>query len=114
VLVNLVKNAAEAMPGGGRIRIGLRQRPPIAGTAPCLALSIEDNGPGIPESALEKVFDSGYTTRTISESSIGWPLSHRGLGLAITRSIVEAAGGRIAAASRVAGGARLEIELPVR
>lgn len=114
VLVNLVKNAAEAMPGGGRIRIGLRQRPPMAGTTPCLALSIEDNGPGIPESALEKIFDSGYTTRTGSESAKGWPHSHRGLGLAITRSIVEAAGGRIAAASRVEGGARLEIELPVR
>ncbi len=114
VLVNLVKNAAEAMPGGGRIRIGLHQRQPMAGTAPCVALSIEDNGPGIPESALEKIFDSGYTTRTGSDSSKGWPLSHRGLGLAITRSIVEAAGGRIAAASRVEGGARLEIELPVR
>ncbi len=113
VLVNLVKNAAEAMPGGGRIHLGLRQRPPVAGTAACLALTIEDNGPGIPESALERVFDSGYTTRTGSASQIGWPLSHRGLGLAITRSIVEAAGGRIAAASRVEGGARLEIELPV-
>lgn len=114
VLVNLVKNAAEAMPGGGRIHIGLRQRPPVAGTTPCLALTIEDNGPGIPESSLEKIFTSGFTTRAGGESTSGWPLSHRGLGLAITRSIIEAAGGRIAAASRVDGGARLEIELPVR
>ncbi len=113
ILVNLVKNAAEAMPGGGRIHMGLRQRPPVAGTAACLALTIEDNGPGIPESALERVFDSGYSTRTGGASASGWPLSHRGLGLAITRSIVEAAGGRIAAASCVEGGARLEIELPV-
>ncbi len=44
----------------------------------------------------------------------GWPLSHRGLGLSITRSIVEAAGGRISAANRAQGGARIEIELPVR
>jgi signal transduction histidine kinase len=112
VLVNLVKNAAEAMPGGGRIHIGLRQRPPMAGTASCLALTVEDNGPGIPELALETIFHSGYTTRTSSEASNGWQLNHRGLGLAITRSIVEAAGGRIAAASRGEGGARFEIELP--
>lgn len=114
ILVNLVKNASEAMPGGGRIHISLRERPPAAGTAACLALAVEDNGPGIPESALEKVFTSGYTTRANGESEGAWALAHRGLGLAITRSIVEAAGGRIAAVSRNEGGARFEIELPVR
>jgi signal transduction histidine kinase len=76
---------------------------------------IEDNGPGIPLEALEKIFASGYTTRSKSDAGKGgWPLSHRGLGLAITRSIVEAAGGRVFAANRENGGARLEIELPVR
>ncbi|MGB7263972.1 MAG: ATP-binding protein, partial [Terracidiphilus sp.] len=63
VLVNLVKNAAEAMSGGGRIHISLCERPAAAGTAACLALAIEDNGPGIPEAALEKIFTPGYTTR---------------------------------------------------
>jgi two-component system, OmpR family, sensor histidine kinase ChvG len=114
ILVNLVKNASEAMPSGGRIRIGLRERPSVAGTAACLDLTIEDNGPGIPEAALEKIFNSGYTTRAGNEPGNGWPLTHRGLGLAITRSIVEAAGGRIFAANRDQGGARFEIELPVR
>jgi signal transduction histidine kinase len=110
ILVNLVKNAAEAMPEGGHIQLGLRERP-----AEWLTLTVEDNGPGIPLKALDKIFDSGYTTRSISASRHGgWPASHRGLGLSITRSIVEAAGGRIHAANRAPAGARFEIELPLR
>ncbi len=119
VLVNLVKNAAEAMPAGGRIHIGLCERPAAEGSAACMVLKIEDNGPGIPEDALEKIFTSGYTTHgqgngKDERASGGWPLSHRGLGLAIARSIVETAGGRISASNREQGGARFEIELPVR
>jgi len=114
VLVNLVKNAAEAMPQGGCIHIGVAERSATAGTAACLNLTVEDSGSGIPDKALEKIFISGYTTRGKSEPGSGWPLLHRGLGLAITRSIVEAAGGRICAANRKQGGARIEIELPLR
>lgn len=114
ILVNLVKNASEAMPGGGRIAIRLCERPSVAGTAEYLALTIEDNGPGIPASALERVFTPGYTTRDAGKAEGGWALSHRGLGLAVTRSIIEAAGGRIVASRRKEGGARFAIELPVR
>ncbi len=115
VLVNMVKNAAEAMPAGGRIHMQLCERPAAMGTAASVALVIEDNGPGIPPDALERIFASGYTTRGKSEPRKGgWPLSHRGLGLAITRSIVEAAGGRVFAANREHGVAHFEIELPVR
>jgi signal transduction histidine kinase len=115
VLVNLVKNAAEAMPTGGRIALGLHEFHAGAETAPWLVLTIEDNGPGIPAKALEKVFESGYTTRSRgAPANGGWPGTHRGLGLSITRSIVEAAGGRIHAANRTSPGARFEIELPVR
>jgi signal transduction histidine kinase len=135
VLVNLVKNAAEAMPAGGWIQIGLRKReagtPAQPGAQPgaqsgiqpddasgagaTLLLTVEDNGPGIPRKALEKIFDSGFTTRTKDDLKAGgWPGSHRGLGLSITRSIIEGAGGRIYAANRSRPGARFEIELPVR
>jgi signal transduction histidine kinase len=115
VLVNMVKNAAEAMPAGGRIRMTLSERPAAMGTAASVALVIEDNGPGIPQDALERIFASGFTTRGKSGTRKGgWQVSHRGLGLAITRSIVEAAGGRVFAANREQGGARFEIELPVR
>jgi signal transduction histidine kinase len=115
ILVNLVKNAAEAMPDGGRIQLGLRQLPGGAGAARSLMLTIEDNGPGISTKALEKIFDSGYTTRSTGAlRQGGWPASHRGLGLSITRSIVEAAGGNIHAVNRASAGARFEIELPIR
>jgi signal transduction histidine kinase len=118
ILVNLVKNAAEAMPEGGRISIGLHEFHAGAQTLPWLMLTIEDTGPGIPKRALEKIFDSGYTTRGRGgfihggSGQGGWPASHRGLGLSITRSIVEAAGGHIHAANRAGPGARFEIELP--
>jgi signal transduction histidine kinase len=115
VLVNVVKNAAEAMPAGGRIQIQLHDLLACAGAAAALALTIEDNGPGIPETALEEIFTSGHTTRAKGTEARGsWPATHRGLGLAISRSIVEAAGGRIVATNRVPSGARFEIELPVR
>jgi signal transduction histidine kinase len=116
MLVNLVKNAAEAMPEGGRIQLGLHELSAGTGSATqMLSLIVDDNGPGIPRKALEKIFESGYTTRPNGAASRGgWPASHRGLGLAITRSIVEAAGGRIHAVNRAPAGARFEIELPVR
>jgi signal transduction histidine kinase len=115
MLVNLVKNAAEAMPAGGKIELGLYEFHAGANAAPWLVLTIEDNGPGIPCKALEKIFESGYTSRSNGPSSNGgWSATHRGLGLAITRSIVEGAGGRIHAVNRTPSGARFKIELPVR
>jgi signal transduction histidine kinase len=110
VLVNLVKNAAEAMPTGGRIEIGLREHKAAAG-GNSLVLTVEDNGPGIPEELLGKIFESGFST-SARPSGNAWPVSHRGLGLAISRSIVETAGGSITASNRAEGGARFEIELP--
>jgi signal transduction histidine kinase len=131
VLVNLVKNAAEAMPGGGSIRIGLCKRGGTAqgvdGTAEVsqeLSITIEDTGTGIPRKALERVFEAGFTTRAPGNTAEnlaagGWPSAHRGLGLSITRSIVEAAGGSTYATNREGPGtpgrgACFEIVLPVR
>jgi len=125
LLVNLVKNAAEAMPKGKtqncRIHIGLRESEIVEGAATCLALAIEDNGLGIAEADLDRIFNSGYTTRDKETEVDGerapggsWPQNHRGLGLAIVRSIVEGAGGRITASNRTPHGARFTLELPVR
>jgi signal transduction histidine kinase len=121
LLVNLVKNAAEAMQQGpartkshcGRIALSLREDHTGKGAVPSLVLTVEDNGLGIPGEAFEEIFTSGYTTRG-KEAAGGWPQNHRGLGLAIVRSIVEGAGGRIAAANRAQGGACFTLELPVR
>lgn len=111
VLVNLVKNAAEAMRRSGRIDIGLREQAGEQG-ATKLLLTIEDSGPGIREGLLEQVFTPGFTTHNEEQGS--WPATHRGLGLSITRSIVETAGGHIYAENRSEGGARIIIELPSR
>jgi two-component system sensor histidine kinase ChvG len=115
VLVNLVKNAAESMPTGGRITLGLHEFHAGADAAPWLVLTVEDNGPGIPRANLKQVFEAGYTTHSTENTNTGkWPGAHRGLGLSITRSILAAAGGRIRAANRDSGGGRFVIELPVR
>jgi len=111
VLVNLVKNAVEAMPEGGNIAFGLDEF--HADDRVWLVLTLEDDGPGIPESDLETIFDAGHTTRSLPgrDAQRG---GRRGLGLSISRSILDAAGGRIYAANRPGGGARFEIELPTR
>jgi signal transduction histidine kinase len=118
LLVNLVKNAAEAMPAaGGRIQITVREHVAAKDGVDGLVLVVEDNGPGIAAEALEKIFESGFSTRARSAAAgPAWPAAHRGLGLAIARSIVETSGGRITASNRPGpnGGARFEIELPVR
>jgi signal transduction histidine kinase len=110
VLVNLVKNSAEAMPAGGRVAFRLHEFHSGAQEAPWLVLTVEDTGPGIPGGALDAVFGAGYTTRaggasdrgnssrggsvhgnlgsghSPNRSSAG---AHRGLGLSITRSEIE-------------------------
>jgi signal transduction histidine kinase len=109
VLVNLARNAAEAMPFGGHLQIALEEG------AEYLSLSFTDNGPGISEAALETIFAPGYSTRVgpaaapdpgaASDPSPAWPVQHRGLGLSIVRSIVTAAGGSIWAVNRTGGNA---------
>lgn len=112
VLVNLVKNASEAMPAGGRLNLSLDEFHADAGGGTWLVLKLEDTGPGIAANDIEAIFHAGYTTRS-GPGVQGWRNPRRGLGLSITRSILEAAGGRIYAANRASGGARFEIELPV-
>jgi signal transduction histidine kinase len=129
VLVNLVKNSAEAMLSGGRIDICLREQPRQQAdgenAAACLLLTVEDNGPGIPAELEETIFVSGFTSHGVSVGDTqGSPATwspnhhhghgHRGLGLTISRAIIEGAGGRITAANREQGGARFALELPLR
>jgi len=74
ILVNLVKNAAEAMPGAGRIAITLHEFHADAEIPLWLMLTVEDSGPGIPRESLEKIFDSGYTT-ALTRSPPKWRLA---------------------------------------
>jgi signal transduction histidine kinase len=110
VLVNIARNAAEAMHGTGHLQIALQE------DADRTVITFTDNGPGIPEAHLENIFNSGYTTHVdlgaLKATAPGkasasgfesrpWPPQHRGLGLAIVRSIVSAAGGSATATNRL-------------
>jgi two-component system sensor histidine kinase ChvG len=83
-------------------------------------IGFEDDGPGIPEQHLEKIFDRFFSFRPAEESS-GSASSkprHLGLGLAIVKAIVEGYGGSVKAENRAVIGARLrgsrfEVRLPV-
>jgi signal transduction histidine kinase len=107
VLVNLVRNASESIGGTGAVDLTLNERRGLSGEAASLVLCVEDSGPGIPAAVIDSVFNPGFTTHVDAAGH------HHGLGLSITRSIVEAAGGRIEAANRYPRGARFLIELPV-
>ena len=102
VLDNLIQNALEAMPGGGRLTISCEAA--TAGDGLGVArLTVEDTGAGIPPEDRERVFEPFFTARAAGT----------GLGLAIAREIVEAHGGRINLVGREGGGAVFQIELPL-
>lgn len=91
VLLNLVLNSIRAMPGGGWIE--LRGRRSAGGDT--VTLEVADTGPGISEEHRAGIFEAGFSTRA------GGP----GLGLAVSRKIVEQHGGAIAVTSRAGAGA---------
>jgi two-component system sensor histidine kinase ChvG len=107
VLRNLIGNAQSFSPPRGRIVVRVRDVGDMG------ELSVEDEGPGIPDSNLEHIFDRFYSERPSGES-FG---QHSGLGLSISRQIVEALHGQISAENRrdLAGkvaGARFIVRLP--
>ncbi len=98
VLLNLVQNALDATPPGGRVstRASLRE-----GQA---WIQVRDQGPGIPPALRERIFEPFFTTRADRAG---------GLGLAITRRIVEEAGGAIEVDAAPGGGSELRVWLPL-
>lgn len=114
VLINLVRNAAEAMGTGGRILIAARMAAPVASMGAAVTVSVEDNGPGIPLSLLERIFD--LNTVGVSSTEQGkrrMSFRPRGLGLRIVRELVEGGGGIIRAGRLPERGSRFEIVLPM-
>lgn len=114
VLVNLVVNARDAMPDGGRVwlrtgRTVLAQAPDRGGdAAPAGAyatLDVADEGVGIPPELLARIFEPFFTTRRERGGS--------GLGLACVHGIVRRCGGFIGVESRVGRGTRVRVHLPL-
>ena len=104
VVRNLIDNAISFSPPGAQVRVL------VAATAEQVEIRIEDDGPGIPEDALERIFSRFYTDRPDPEA-FG---QHSGLGLAISRQIVETHKGSLRAENREppAHGARFVMTLP--
>jgi two-component system sensor histidine kinase ChvG len=108
VFRNLISNAESFSPPRGRIAVAARER------GGAVEIVVEDEGPGIPDGKLEQIFDRFYSERP-REERFG---QHSGLGLAISKQIVEALRGRITAENRRDRnghvlGARFVVTLPV-
>jgi signal transduction histidine kinase len=102
VWTNLILNACQAMGEAGTLQV-------TCGIAPdCLWVRVRDSGPGVPPELLERIFESGFSTK----SAPGEAGSGQGLGLAIARGIIQRHGGRIEVENLAEGGAAFTVRLP--
>ena len=109
VLVNLVTNAIHATGDGGRIEIQLTRkepRPSGSGKDDQVRLVVSDTGEGIPKENIKRIFEPFFSTKS--------PGKGTGLGLFVTRNIVEKLGGAIDVTSRVGAGTTFTVALPLR
>ncbi len=102
VFVNLLRNALNALPDGGKIHVTAEMAEDARGR--WALVRVDDNGPGIPEHVLPEIFEAFITTRLDARGT--------GLGLAVAEGIVHQHGGIIEASNLPGGGARLELTLP--
>ena len=113
ILINLVKNAAEAMEGGGEVHITTRLLPGSAKVfidekrkiPGFVEIRVEDTGPGIPPGIQERLFEPYNSSKNSGTNS--------GLGLAIVHTIVKEMQGRITCGSRDGGGTSFSVYLPL-
>jgi len=98
VFLNLIKNAIDAMPKGGKLKVALSHRDKLA------AVRFEDSGVGIPESDLPHIFEAFYTTKA----------NGTGLGLMSVYESVAEHGGRIDVSSKAGKGTVFTLYLPIR
>jgi PAS domain S-box-containing protein len=99
IVLNLVANARDAMPDGGRLKLRTTSE-----GGRIWALELADSGVGIPPGILDRLFDPDFTTKAVGKGT--------GLGLWIVRSIVQESGGRIRISSHPGDGTTVRIELP--
>jgi len=108
VFRNLIDNAISFSPEGGEVLVTLAQA--ADGAQTIARITVEDNGPGIPEDKLEKIFDRFYTDRPAG-AAFG---NNSGLGLSIVQQIAETHRGKVTASNRAEGGAKFTIDLPAQ
>jgi len=106
ILTNLLQNAAEAMPQGGRVIVGTSLRQPQTPlTAGMIEVDIEDNGPGIPAALVDSIFSAGVTSKGDG---------HLGLGLAIVRKLAAELDGAVSCQPGQNGGTCFTLRLWIR
>ena len=98
VLLNLCVNARDVMGDGGRLTLSAKAR------GGAVVMCVEDTGPGIPSSLIDKIFDPFFTTKEAGKGT--------GLGLSTSQTIVRSHGGKIEVFSEPPHGARFEIYVP--
>ena len=98
VFINLLTNAIHATGSGGKIAITLKR------VGEEVALTLKDTGQGIPKENLERVFEPFFSTKSPGQGT--------GLGLFVTRSIIEKLGGAIEVESQLGHGTSFQIKLP--
>ena len=104
ILVNLVVNARDAMPRGGKIAISAQNATVGEAGDGLVALSVADEGEGVPEAVRSRIFDPFFSTKTKEKGT--------GLGLSVVLSLVDKAGGRIEVTSQEGIGTTFTIFFP--
>jgi two-component system sensor histidine kinase KdpD len=104
VLANLLENVAKYTPPGTLVRVGARD---LAGEE-LVRITVEDAGPGAPDTALPHLFEKFYRVPGRSAGS----RSGTGVGLAVVRGLTEALGGRVAARRSELGGLAVDVDVP--
>lgn len=102
ILYNLMRNAIQVSPTNGTVTICIRR------TEGDVRVAVSDHGAGIPEEVLPHIFDPFFTTKA------GDPKSGLGLGLSVSRSLIEAMGGSIGVETSVGQGSRFTAAFPAR
>jgi two-component system, NtrC family, sensor histidine kinase HydH len=96
--LNILINAMQAMPEGGKMRVAIQSMDNT------VKIFFEDEGEGIPQDLMEKIWDPFFTTKA----------KGTGLGLGIVKNIIESHSGNVQISTRPGAGARVKIELPVK
>jgi hypothetical protein len=102
ILYNLVRNAIQASPGGDRVELRIDEQEND------VIVTVSDRGPGIADEIVPRIFDPFFTTKH------GETESGMGLGLSVSRSLIEAMGGRIEVSNRSGGGTVFSAVFPRR
>ncbi|HET6881867.1 MAG TPA: ATP-binding protein [Pirellulales bacterium] len=102
VLINLLDNAVEAMPAGGRIELAVDREPDNSGTEMAV-VRVSDSGPGVPDDVARRIFDPFFSTKE----------DGTGLGLCIAANILARHNGRLALQPGTTAGATFVVALPL-